>query len=270
MNDNNQGFNQNYGGVGSGVGPMGNGMINNGVGVVGGGGMSGMSQQAGQVPIGGAVAVRPPRKSILATIVLIVTSLMAVTFLGLFIYVFIEWNNLRTETDKRQAAAIETAVYNKTVALEAEFAEREKYPSKTFAGPADYGALTFEYPKTWSGYVARDASRGGEFQAYFTPDVVQAVGNDTVNALRFTIKEQDFDSVIKSFDSAIKSQKLKLEVRPVGGQNANIYKGEIPMNRRNGIIAVIRIRDKTVILQTDAMLFENDFNKILDSVKYNI
>jgi hypothetical protein len=41
--------------------------------------------------------------------------------------------------------------------------EREKYPYKTFSGPEDYGKLTFEYPKTWSVYIAAAANKGGDF-----------------------------------------------------------------------------------------------------------
>ena len=35
------------------------------------------------------------------------------------------------------------------------------------------------------------------------------------------------------------------------------------------MIVIFKIRDKTAILQTDSMLFIDDFNKLLDTVQFN-
>ena len=53
------------------------------------------------------------------------------------------------------------------------------------------------------------------------------------------------------------------------GATANKYTGTIPNTEFSGYIIVFKIRDKTAILQTDSILFESDFNKILDSVTFN-
>ena len=58
---------------------------------------------------------------------------------------------------------------------EDKFAQREKEPNRQFVGPDDYGRLTFDYPKTWSVYVARDTSRGGTYEAYLNPITVPPV-----------------------------------------------------------------------------------------------
>jgi hypothetical protein len=81
--------------------------------------------------------------------------------------------------------------------------QREKYPYKTFSGPADYGQLTFEYPKTWSVYVAAPATNGGDFNAYFNPIQVDAVGKDTINALRVTIRNKSFEDVTAEYQKAM-------------------------------------------------------------------
>jgi hypothetical protein len=68
----------------------------------------------------------------------------------------------------------------------------------------------------------------------------------------------------------VKNGKMSLAVRPVGGENANVYTGELPnTSDLQGIAAIFKIRDKTAVIQTDAMLFADDYYKILDSVKYN-
>ena len=208
--------------------------------------------------------------SILATIILVVVSLSALTFLGLFIYMFVQWNDLKQNSDTQTAKAVEEAVYQKTVSMENEFAEKEKYPFKTFAGPVDYGALTFEHPRTWSVYISKDASSGGEYEAYLNVDKVNPINYNAINSLRVVIKDQSFDQVARNYESNIKNGKLKLSVTNINGQSANTYKGELPSGQITGIATLIKIRDKTIIIQTDALIFEKDYNEILKSIKYNL
>ena len=113
-----------------------------------------------------------PKKDIaglVKTVVIVIVSLIAVTFIGLFIWMFVQYNDVQTDVDGQIAAAVAVAKDEQAMEDEAEFLEREKYPYKTFSGPTDYGQLTFEYPKTWSVYVAKDAANGGDFEAYFNP-----------------------------------------------------------------------------------------------------
>lgn len=214
--------------------------------------------------------VQKDNKSLIQTILLIVVGLVALTFIGLFIWMLTKWQTAYDDVQGQIDTAVATAVNEEATRLETEFTEREKYPYKKFAGPADYGELSFEYPKTWSAYVAKDASSGGDYEAYLNPDVVPPIANNTIVSLRVTIKDSSIEQVLKTYESNIKSNKLTLTVRPVGGENANIYTGEQPGGGRpQGIAAVFKLRDKTVILQTDAMIFQEDFYKILDSVSYN-
>ena len=115
-----------------------------------------------------AAAIPEPKKDykpLIRTIVIIALSLISVTFIGLFIWMYTQYDDARTNVDGQINAAVTKAIDENTMKLENEFAEREKYPFQTFAGPEDYGGLTFEYPKTWSVYVAADASHGGDFGA---------------------------------------------------------------------------------------------------------
>ena len=118
---------------------------------------------------------------LIKTIIIIVVSLIAVTFVGLFIWMFLQYNELNDDINGQINAAVTEAKDEQAAKMEAEFSEREKYPFRTFSGPADYGELTFEYPKTWSVYVAADASNGGDYTAYFNPVQVDTVGRDTIN-----------------------------------------------------------------------------------------
>ena len=222
------------------------------------------------VPVAGQAQKSNFGRQTLWIVLAIIGGLVSVTFIALFIWMYSQWNTVKTDVDGQIEAAVATAVNNKAEELESQFIEREKYPYSLFAGPVDYGGLSFEYPKTWSVYEAEDALKGGDYAAYLNPDKVYPVSNSNIDALRVIIKVQSYDNYIKTYDNYVKDGKLAVSVRPVNGENANIYTGELPnTDKFQGIAAVFKLRDKTVVLQTDAMIFKDDFYKILDSVSYN-
>ncbi len=208
-------------------------------------------------------------KATIFMIIAIVAGLVAVTFIGLFAWMYSQWDTVQKDVDGQIDAAVATAVKEKADELENQFVEREKMPNSTFAGPIDYGELSFEFPKTWSVYEAKDASSGGDYEAYLNPGKVFPVGQDTINALRVIIKDQSYDSYISIYENYVKSGKLSVDVRLVNGESANIYRGELPQSNLVGIATVFKIRDKAAIMQTDAMIFEEDYNRIMDSVRFN-
>ena len=239
-------------------------------------------QPAGNgMPMVQQVQLMPEKKKdisgLVKTIVIIIVSLIAVTFIGLFIWMYAQYDEAQSDLDGKLAIATAEAKDEQATKDEEEFREREKYPYKTFSGPADYGQLTFEYPKTWSVYVAADASSGGDFNAYFNPIQVDAVGKDTINALRVTIRNESFDNVAEEYQKAMDKKNSNLTVESVTVGNvekgttvtANRYTGTILCTDLSGYIVVFKIRDKTAILQTDSVLFKEDFDKLLGTIIFN-
>ena len=215
-----------------------------------------------------------PKKDIaglIKTIVIVIVSLIAATFIGLFIWMTVQYNEVSTDVEGQISAAVATAKDEQAAKDEKDFLEREKYPYKVFSGPVDYGELTFEYPKTWSVYVAAAATAGGDFNAYFNPIQVDAVGKDTINALRVTIRNKSFDSVAAEYQKAMgkKGSDLTVQSVTINDFTANYYSGTIPSTELQGFIVIFKIRDKTAILQTDSVFFEADFNKLLQTIKFN-
>ena len=195
---------------------------------------------------------------------------LALIFLILFIVFLVKWNKAKTDVNGQISVAVTEAVNQNTMELEEQFAIREKLPYELFAGPVDYGELSFNYPKTWSVYEAKDAANGGDYEAYLNPDKVYPVSANSINALRVIIKDQPYDNYIKQYDDYVKNGKMSVAVRPINGENANIYTGLLPnTDKLQGIAAVLKVRDKTAVIQTDAMVFEGDFYTLLDSVKFN-
>ena len=212
-------------------------------------------------------------KDLVKTIVIIVVSLIAVTFIGLFIWMMVQYNDVQSDVDGQISKAVADAKDEQTTLMNKKFEEEEKYPFKVFSGPADYGELSFEYPKTWSVYVAAAATAGGDYNAYFNPIQVDAVGKDTINAVRVTIMNKGFDEVTADYQKKMDKKDSGLTMESVTiGKDANIqanrYTGKIPDTELSGYIVTFKIRDKTVILQTDSTLFTDDFNKLLGTVTF--
>ncbi len=227
------------------------------------------SQPLGNVTSSGMevpVAESKSHAKLILSIALALVSAGAIVLAALLIGANTKLSTVQTDIDGQIDAAVAIAVANNTTQMEAEFAEREKYPYRSFAGPADYGSLTFEYPQTWSVYVAKDAVKGGDFEAYLNPLEVEPISNSTVNALRVSIRDTTFDRAVANYDSSVKNGKMTFETREVGGIIANLYKGKLLTGELEGAVAIFKLRDKTVILQTDSMLFLDEFNRLLDTV----
>lgn len=209
--------------------------------------------------------------SVLKIVGVIAVSLTAVTFIGLFIWIQGEYTEVKTDVDSKMALAVAEAKDEQAMADEAEFLEREKYPYNTFSGPADYGQLTFEYPQTWSVYVAADASNGGDFEAYFNPVQVNTVNNNTINALRVKVLNRSFDSVAQQYSGELNGDTPNLTMRSITiyDTTANLYEGRLPGSELRGYFVIFKIRDKTALLQTDSVLFVEDFNRVLNTVEFN-
>ncbi len=206
--------------------------------------------------------------NIIETLLLLVATVVAIVFIWLFVQKSVDYETATTDVDGQIDAAVAMAVAENTTKMEEVFFEREKNPYKEFLGPSDYGSLSFKYPKTWSVYVERDASNGGDFKAYLNPNEVEPVSSETINALRVTIRDEAFDRVVRAYESSVKNGKLQFEVRKVGGVSANLYVGQLP-NRIYGALVVFKLRDKTVMLQTDAEIHISQFYTILDTVTMN-
>lgn len=227
------------------------------------------------MPMVQQVQVTPVQKKdvagLIKTIVIIIVSLIAVTFIGLFIWMFMQYNDVQTDVEGQISVAVAEAKDEQSAKMEAEFLEREKYPYKTFSGPADYGELTFEYPKTWSVYVAEDAANGGDFSAYFNPIQVDAISDETINALRVHVLNESFESVTEEYQDYLddKDSNLSVESVEINGTTANLYSGTIPDTELSGYIVIFKIRDKTAILQTDSVFFKEDFDKLIETITFN-
>lgn len=231
-------------------------------------------QQTVQTPVQVKQPTEPVKKdnsSLIKTIIIVALSVLLATFIGLFIWMLFNYTEAKNNLDSKINIAVAEAKEAQAEELEAEFAEREKNPYETFAGPADYGELSFEYPKTWSVYIESDASKGGDFKAYLNPGGVNTVSEKTLNALRVSILDKSFETVTADYKKQMdkKDSNLKVQATTVNGVSANRYSGTIPGTEFNGYIVIFKIRDKTAVFRTDSVLFANDFDTLLKTINFN-
>ena len=205
------------------------------------------------------------KKWVILTIVFILTTLIAA---GAGTWALINYFDQKDNTDSKVTSAVASAVKQQQDSDAANFAQKEKEPNRQFAGPDDYGRLAFDYPKTWSVYVAKDATDGGDYQAYFNPVSVPPVSASQLYALRVLIQEKDYDQVISGYQTLVKNGSLTSSSVTLDGQTGTRLDGNFTKNLK-GSAVIVKIRDKTVTVQTDAETFKPDFDALVKTITFN-
>lgn len=212
------------------------------------------------------VHVEPPKTWKIIGIVGIATSVLA---LGGLVWALINYFDQKDNVDTIVSSAVATAVKEQADKDAAAYQEKEKEPNRQFAGPEDYGSVSFDYPKTWSVYVNKDASSGGVYEAYLNPGAIPPVSNSQQFAVRVTIADTDYDRAIASYENLVEKGDLNSKSVKVNGDfNATRFDGNFTKDIR-GSAVLFKIRDKTVTIRTDADTFKSDFDKLIGTITFN-
>lgn len=187
---------------------------------------------------------------------------------GGFAWALVNYFDQKNTVDTQVSSAVTTAVKKQADSDAATFEAEEKKPNREFAGPEDFGSLSFSYPKTWSTYVSNDASSGGTFQAYLNPVAVPPVTNTAQYAVRVTIETKDYDTTLNSYTSLVKKGDLKSSTIKINGVDSTRLDGNFSKDVR-GSAVIFKIRDKTVTIRTDADTFKPDFDALVSTIKFN-
>ncbi len=94
------------------------------------------------------------------------------------------------------------------------------------------------------------------------------MNDDQRYALRLTIQDQEYDSVMSEYESLVESGDLKSSSVTLAEQNGTRLDGNFTEDIR-GSAVILKMRDKTVVIQTDAQTFTNDFNKLIQTITFN-
>lgn len=202
---------------------------------------------------------------------LIITAVLALVFIGLFIWAYLGMTDYKNNVTPKIEAAVKVATDKEATRKDSEFIEKEKSPTKTFTGPDTFGAVTFAYPKTWSAYVIQSEKSSTPLDGYFHPDYVPDVAGSTAFALRVKIVDKTYDAYVKSLEGKVKAGKVKLAAYTPTNQTtivASRVDGEVNTGQKNHLV-IIPLRDKTIEIGTESDQFLGDFEKIiLPSLKF--
>lgn len=221
----------------------------------------------GQVPVPTGVSSSGGGSSLLWIIALIVTGLLLVGALVFGFWAYGERGDYKANVDEKVAAAVGVAQEQTKEEMTIQFAEDSKSPLKKYVGPASYGSVEVEYPKTWSGYIASsDGNSSTPLSAYFHPDVVPAVvssNNRQAIALKVEVLNQAYDQVVSRHSGSITNGDLvavPYALPKVPEQVGVRFSGKLDQ-QLNGVQVVLPLRDKTLVVTTETDKYLEDFEK---------
>lgn len=198
-------------------------------------------------------------------IAFIVTLFITLIALGFGLWAFSGRQEYKNKVDEKVAIAVTDAETANSLKKDAEFAEKDKNPLRTYTGPSTYGSLSISYPKTWSAYVDETAKSNLPLSGSLNPNFVPGLQSNLPVALRFTVSSSNYSSIVKTFDSQVKAGKIKVtpykadKVPNVIGVRLD---GEI-LTGKQGSMVIVPLRDKTLQVWTESPQFVPDFNTII-------
>lgn len=207
---------------------------------------------------------------------LIATVLLAVLLVvaaGGFIWAYMSMTDWRDNTQAKIDSAVDAAKDQQQKDDQAHFEEEEKKPNRSYQGPSDMGSVRFNYPKTWSGYIAQSNDSG--LEVYFNPLMVSTVNPDvTPYALRVEVSNDNYADVLDDYQGLVEDGVVTASTIIIGktddfsGYEGVRVDGQLT-DTINGSVVIFKVRDKTLRLYVDSQDYMNDFNNtVLTSLKF--
>ncbi len=205
------------------------------------------------------------KKSLILLLALIVCVLLLLGALGFGLWAYNSQQDYKNNSDKKSEAAVTIAVEKESTRKDNEFTEKEKNPFKTYLGPAAFGSIEIQYPKTWSAFVIETDKGAKPINGFFHPGFVPDTLGQTAFALRLEVTNQSFEQEMKQFESKVKAGKVTVSpysAKNVPGTPGARVSGEISQDKQ-GTIILLPSRDKTIKIYTESQQFVGDFDNII-------
>lgn len=169
----------------------------------------------------------------------------------------------KNNSDQKVAAAVTENTKAVRAEESAKYAEESKKPLKPFVGPAAYGSVTVNYPKTWSAYVLQDEKSREPLNSYFHPDFVPNVSaKGSSFALRVAIVSKTYSDVLDDFANEAENGAVTVSAYSLPGVPDVVgsrIDGEIVSDKR-GSMVIFPVRNVTLQVWTESETFLDDFN----------
>lgn len=203
---------------------------------------------------------------------LVVAGLLLLLSIVFGFWAYGQMNDYKTNTESKITEAVTDAVKKADAKKTIEFAEQSKNPLKTYSGPAAYGSVQVQYPKTWSAYVAEQTSGTTNVDGYFNPNFVPSVtASSSSFALRVRVLGQSYATVMQTFQGVIKGGKLTAtpySFAKVPSIIGTKLEGQIATGKQ-GTMIVVPLRANTLEVWSENSTTVNDFNTyILPNISF--
>lgn len=194
-------------------------------------------------------------------ILIVVIALVAIGGIAAFVWAYSQMTYYRDNSAEIAAQAVEAGKAEQYIADEEIFNEKMKEPYSEFVGPADFGSISFSYPRTWSAYNVQNNSNG--YEVIFYPGVIPVIDSDTPVALRIEVISKNYEDELSSYERYVENGELTASPITVSdGQEGVIFNGNLSDDFESSFV-VLKLRDKTLIIQTDTDKYLGDFDDII-------
>lgn len=149
---------------------------------------------------------------------------------------------------------------------ESKIQSEKENPLRSYTAPDSAGAFSFKYPKNWSMYV--DETSSGTMTITAHADIIKKLSGDNNYALEVKLTNTNYESQLKTYQSQVKSGKLKGRDVVVSGIQASRFEGQLD-GKRTGTIVIIPVRDKMISFINSDKAYASQFDAVLASADIN-
>lgn len=207
------------------------------------------------------------RKKPIALIAAIVLGgLLLVCLVGL-VWSFSQYRTYKSDADKLIAEAVDTAKAEQAAELESNFQTERDRLYNTYAIDPVLGNVTLQYPRDWSFYLEQSTTTGRtRIDAIFHPTVVAKADPGTYG-LRLQLLQQLYSDVVEDYQRAIDRDELTATPVKSNGVDGLRLDGQIDTDH-TGSLVILPIRDKTLVISTEANDYLSVFNEAISTLVF--
>lgn len=210
--------------------------------------------------------------SVVWVVLFTVVLLVAIGMTSFGVWAFGSRQEYKNNVDQKVTAAVTAAVQAEATKKDNEIAQAVKSPLKSYTGPTEYGSVSFQYPRTWSGLVSTSTTSGTPLNGYFYPDILPAIDATTQYALRLQVLDKPYDQVLATYNNSQKTGKVKVTVfraAKVPSVLGSKLEGEVNVGEKDTLV-LLPMRDKTLVIYTQSSVYLSDFtNTVLPSLTFS-
>jgi hypothetical protein len=183
---------------------------------------------------------------------------------GFGVWAFTSRGDYKNNSDKKSAVAAAAARDAQEATDAAKYAEEIKQPYDSYIGPAAFGNISVNYPKTWSAYVVENERGSTPVAGWFNPKTVPSVTNQDNNfALRVELVTSTYQAILDQAKPRLDKGTATIQpytLPKVPSVVGSRIEGQIT-ERKQGTMIIMPLRNMTLKIWTES----NDFKGDLDT-----